>query len=64
VPASLVGREQEIDIGPMSGKSNVIYWLERRGYEATDERVDRILSAAKKAKAVLTREEILQALEP
>ena len=27
VPASLVGREQEIDVGPMSGKSNVIFWL-------------------------------------
>src|SRR5207245_1375563 len=33
VPASLVGRQQEIEIGPLSGRSNVIYWLERRGYE-------------------------------
>ena len=31
VPASLVGREQEIEVGPMSGKSNVVFWLERRG---------------------------------
>jgi hypothetical protein len=31
VPASMVGREQEIEVGPMSGRSNVIYWLERRG---------------------------------
>ena len=43
VPASLVGREQAIEIGPMSGRSNVVYWLEKRGLEATDERVDRIL---------------------
>ena len=42
VPAGMVGREQIIEVGPMSGKSNVIYWLERRGIEATDERVDRI----------------------
>jgi isopropylmalate/homocitrate/citramalate synthase len=28
VPASLVGREQGIEVGPMSGKSNVVYWLE------------------------------------
>ena len=28
----------------MSGKSNVIFWLERRGYQATDELVDRIFS--------------------
>ena len=31
VPASLVGREQEIEVGPMSGKSNVVFWLEQRG---------------------------------
>ena len=29
VPASLVGREQIIEVGPMSGRSNVVYWLER-----------------------------------
>lgn len=58
VPASLVGREQQIEIGPMSGRSNVVYWLERRGLEATDERVDRIFSKAKSASGVLTEEEI------
>src|SRR5512141_1618593 len=31
VPAGLFGLEQVIEIGPMSGKSNVIYWLEKRG---------------------------------
>ncbi len=31
VPASMVGREQEIEVGPMSGKSNVSFWLEKRG---------------------------------
>ena len=36
VPASLVGREQEIEVGPMSGKSNVIFWLEKRGLPVTD----------------------------
>jgi len=58
VPASLVGREQEIEIGPMSGKSNVVYWLEKRGYTAADERVDRILGKAKASASVLTRQEI------
>jgi 2-isopropylmalate synthase len=58
VPASLVGREQTIEVGPMSGRSNVIYWLERRGLEATDERVDRIFAKAKAAGGVLTEEEI------
>jgi 2-isopropylmalate synthase len=58
VPARLVGREQVIEIGPMSGRSNVVYWLERRGIDATDERVDRIFGKAKAANAVLTEIEI------
>jgi 2-isopropylmalate synthase len=62
VPASLVGREQEIDVGPMSGKSNVIYWLEKRGYEATEDRVERIFAAAKGATAVLTEQDITRLL--
>jgi len=62
VPASLVGREQGIEIGPMSGKSNVIYWLEQRGLDATDERVDRLFTKAKAAGAVLTEDEIRQLL--
>ena len=28
----MFGREQEIEIGPMSGESNVVYWLEQRGH--------------------------------
>jgi 2-isopropylmalate synthase len=58
VPASLVGREQEIEIGPMSGKSNVVYWLEKRGLPVTDAVVDRIFTAAKSATAVLEEGEI------
>ncbi len=58
VPASLVSREQRIEVGPMSGKSNVVYWLERRGIEATDERVDRVFAAAKAASGTLTESEI------
>jgi 2-isopropylmalate synthase len=58
VPASLVGREQGIEIGPMSGKSNVVFWLEQRGVEATEERVDRIFARAKASLGVLTETEI------
>jgi 2-isopropylmalate synthase len=59
VPASLVGREQQIDVGPMSGKSNIIFWLERRGIAPTDEIVDRIFARAKRADAVLTEDEMI-----
>ena len=61
VPASLVGREQAIEIGPMSGRSNVVFWLEHRGIEATAERVDRIFAKAKSAATVLTEAEVLAA---
>jgi len=58
VPASLVGRQQEIEVGPMSGKSNVIFWLESRGLPATDEIVDRIFAAAKASNRTLTHEQV------
>ena len=59
IPASLVGREQEIDVGPMSGKSNVVFWLEKHGIAPSDELVDRVFQRAKASAKVLTEEEIL-----
>lgn len=58
VPAGLVGREQRIEIGHMSGKSNVVWWLESRGYAAAPHLVDRIFDHAKRTDHVLTDEEI------
>jgi isopropylmalate/homocitrate/citramalate synthase len=58
VPASLVGAEQVIEVGPMSGKSNVQYWLERHGILAEGAVVDRILQAAKNSSSVLTDDEL------
>ena len=58
VPASLVGRHQEIEVGPMSGRSNVVFWLEHRGFTAEDEMVDRIFRRAKASATVLTEQEI------
>ncbi|MGA9767599.1 MAG: LeuA family protein [Blastocatellia bacterium] len=58
VPAKMFGREQLIEIGPMSGKSNVIFWLERHGVEPSDELVERILNHAKQQERVLTDEEV------
>jgi len=64
VPAGMVGREQQIDVGPMSGKSNIIFWLEHRGIAPTDEIVDRIFARAKRANAVLTEAEMLAEVRP
>jgi isopropylmalate/homocitrate/citramalate synthase len=58
VPASLVGREQEIEVGPMSGRSNVVFWLESRGLPATDEIVDRVFAAAKSSTRMLRHDQI------
>jgi len=62
VPASLVGRRQSIAVGPMSGKSNVEFWLRGHGVESTTERVDCVLAAAKSTSHVLTDAEIARAL--
>ena len=40
MPSHVFGLEQIIDVGPMSGKSNVHFWLERHGIAATDDVVD------------------------
>jgi 2-isopropylmalate synthase len=59
VPAHDFGLEQTIEIGPMSGKSNVIFWLEQKGLHATDEVVDRVFQRAKASDRCLTEDEIL-----
>jgi isopropylmalate/homocitrate/citramalate synthase len=58
VPSHLFGLEQIIEIGPLSGRSNVIYWLEKRSITASDELVDRIFAAAKQAERIMTEQEI------
>jgi len=58
VPAALVGRRQEIEIGPVAGHSNVLYWLEMNGYDPTVERIERILALAKQSRKILSEAEI------
>src|SRR3954467_1400007 len=57
VPSHYFGLEQIIEIGPMSGKSNVVFWLERHGIATSDEVVDRIYQRAKAATRCLTDDE-------
>ena len=59
VPASMVGRKQVIEIGPMSGLSNVKFWLRANGYNLEDEELcTRIFQAAKKTDRTLTKGEL------
>jgi len=58
VPANLVGREQEIEIGPMSGEHNVRYWLTSRGIESPPVFIEKILTAAKRSNAILTEAQL------
>ena len=59
VPASMVGRKQVIEIGPMSGLSNVKFWLRANGYNPEDEELcARIFQAAKKTDRTLTKGEL------
>jgi 2-isopropylmalate synthase len=46
----------------MSGKSNVLFWLERRGIAATDDVVDRIYARAKASDHTLSEAEIVECL--
>lgn len=59
VPSHLFGLDQVIEVGPLSGKSNVIFWLEKRGLPVTDELVERIYSAAKESDHVFSEKEVM-----
>ncbi len=59
VPASMVGRRQIIEVGPMSGLSNVRYWLREHGHDPDDQDLcDRIFRAAKQADHTFTEGEL------
>jgi 2-isopropylmalate synthase len=58
VPADDFGLAQIIRVGPMSGKSNVIHWLQTHDYEATEQRVERLFLAAKDADKLLEDSEL------
>ena len=58
VPASMLGLTQRIEVGPMSGESNVVFWLEKHGFDATRSRIDRIFAAAKASDRLLVDSEL------
>src|SRR6266478_1593436 len=58
VPSHLFGPDQIIALGPMSGKSNALFRMERHGIPADDALVTRIFDAAKQSPRVLTESEV------
>jgi 2-isopropylmalate synthase len=63
VPSHFFGMEQVIEIGPMSGKSNVQFWLERHAIAPSDELIDRIYQRAKASDRTLTDDEIMECVQ-
>ena len=62
VPAGDFGLQQVIRIGHMSGRSNVIHWLKRNGYEAEDNLVAHMFDVAKSKRRMMTDEEVHDAI--
>lgn len=58
VPAHWFGKSQNIEIGPMSGASNVRYWLKSHNFEDDEKLAAMILEHAKSKDRVLTSSEI------
>jgi 2-isopropylmalate synthase len=63
VPAGWIGREQQIEIGPMSGLSNIRYYLAARGLTSTPEIEQGLLDASKESNHVLTEAEIREIVD-
>jgi 2-isopropylmalate synthase len=58
VPAGMFGLEQIIEVGPMCGLSNVIYWLAQHGYPQDEGLAKELFALAKSTNRVLTDEEL------
>jgi len=62
VPAGDFGLKQVIRIGHMSGRSNIIWWLEQNGIEANDDLVAHLFEVAKSQKRNMLESEIHEAV--
>ena len=63
VPAGWFGKKQSIEIGFMSGESNVVYWLESHGHQADEGLVKHLFGIAKSTDHILTDAEIDAAIQ-
>jgi len=58
VPAGMFGLQQIIEVGPMCGLSNVIYWLDANGYPQEEGLAKEIFQLAKSTNRILTEDEL------
>ena len=58
VPAGLFGKKQTIEVGHMSGLSNVLYWLAENDLPVNDGVAEHVLNIAKNRNRVLTNDEL------
>ncbi len=63
VPANWFGKQQSIEIGFMSGESNVRYWLRNRGIEPVEALVKHVFEQAKTTDHILSDAEVMQAVD-
>jgi 2-isopropylmalate synthase len=63
IPAGMFGLKQKIEIGPMSGQSNVVYWLEKHNLPQEPSVIEAVLKKAKASEKILTEEEILEVVK-
>jgi 2-isopropylmalate synthase len=63
VPASMVGREHSIEIGPMSGENNVRYYLRKHDIEEHPVYIEKILAAAKRSNRLLNENDVLRMIK-
>jgi len=63
VPAGWFGKRQAIEIGFMSGESNVVYWLKSREIEPEEGLVKHIFELAKRTDHILSDGEIRAAID-
>ncbi len=62
VPAQDFGLKQVIRIGHMSGRSNIIWWLQQNGYEVDDDMVTHMFEVAKGQRRMMSDEEVHAAI--
>ena len=58
VPAGMFGLKQIIEVGPMCGLSNVIYWLDEHGYPQEEALAQEMFHLAKSTNRILTDDEL------